>query len=222
MVILSFFTKAFIIGFTGAMAPGPLLTQTISRSARRGFITAPLIILGHGILELMLIVGLIFGISKFLTNQMVSGTIGVAGGIVLVWLGYDIIKSTLQGKFSLSSELALHQDEEEDDQISQHAGTVLAGFFVTGSNPYFFLWWATVGLALFNESIKLMGSGGPLVFFSGHIVADLIWYILIGLAVVKGKDFIPEKVYRGVLLFCGLFLIGFAIKFIVFGLASLI
>ena len=54
MELLAIFTTAFVVGFSGAMMPGPLLTVTIGESARRGFSAGPLLVLGHAVLELAL------------------------------------------------------------------------------------------------------------------------------------------------------------------------
>lgn len=223
MLQLNIFVNAFIVGLSGAMMPGPLLTQNINRSARRGLLAPLLIVLGHAILELAVVIGLIFGLGKWITRPTVSGYIGLIGGAVLLWMGYDIIKSTWQGKITLDAEInkATEQEEIKSASYSNHVGDVLTGMVVSATNPYFLMWWATVGLALFNNSTKSIGRSGPLVFYSGHILADLAWYLLIGVIVVKGKNFIPEKVFRGLLIFCGIFLVGYSIKFIIFGFNSL-
>ena len=49
------FFASFGLAFSGAMMPGPLLTVTISESPRKGFITGPLLILGHAVLEVALV-----------------------------------------------------------------------------------------------------------------------------------------------------------------------
>lgn len=222
MLQLNIFINAFIIGLSGAMMPGPLLTQNINRSARRGLSAASLIVLGHAILELAVVVGLLYGLDKLITRPTVSGYIGIIGGAVLIWMGFDIIKSTWQGKITLNGEInKAAEQEQQSAPLGNPIGDVLTGMVVSASNPYFLMWWATVGLALFNNSIKSLGKGGPLVFYSGHILADLAWYVLIGVIVVKGKNFIPEKVFRGILIFCGIFLVGYSVKFIIYGFNSL-
>ncbi|MBN1636251.1 MAG: LysE family transporter, partial [Deltaproteobacteria bacterium] len=60
------FGSSFVIALSGAMVPGPLLTVTISESARRGAMTGPLLIVGHGILELLLLIAIMMGLAPFL------------------------------------------------------------------------------------------------------------------------------------------------------------
>ncbi len=52
---------SFVIGLSGAMAPGPLLTITIAESIKRGPWVGPLIVLGHGVLELTMVIAIISG-----------------------------------------------------------------------------------------------------------------------------------------------------------------
>jgi threonine/homoserine/homoserine lactone efflux protein len=48
------FGGSFALALSGVLLPGPLLTVTISESARRGFKAGPLLITGHGLLEFSL------------------------------------------------------------------------------------------------------------------------------------------------------------------------
>ncbi len=47
--------SSFVVALSGALMPGPLLTVTVGEATRRGFWAGPLIILGHGLLELTLV-----------------------------------------------------------------------------------------------------------------------------------------------------------------------
>jgi threonine/homoserine/homoserine lactone efflux protein len=83
--LLAIFTTAFVVGFSGAMMPGPLLTVTIGESARRGFSAGPLLVLGHAVLELVLILALVGGLSIYLTRTAVTHTIAIFGGAFLIY-----------------------------------------------------------------------------------------------------------------------------------------
>lgn len=94
---------------------------------------------------------------------------------------------------------------------------VLAGILVSLANPYWILWWATIGLGYITLSLK-QGTAGVASFFGGHIMADLIWYSLISAAVVGGGRMLNVKVFRAVILVCGVFLVFLGGSFVYLGL----
>jgi threonine/homoserine/homoserine lactone efflux protein len=93
---------------------------------------------------------------------------------------------------------------------------VLAGILFSFSNPYWMLWWATIGLGYITLSMQ-RGFLGLSFFFSGHILADLVWYSFISAAVAGGIKFLSNKIYRGILVACGIFLLGLGGGFIYYG-----
>src|SRR5512140_2375567 len=84
--------SSFIVAFSGALVPGPLFTITIGESVKRGFVAGPLIILGHGILELFLVLLLVTGMTPFLRTDGAKLAIAVIGGIILLIMGGMMIK----------------------------------------------------------------------------------------------------------------------------------
>ena len=83
----------WLIGFSGAMMPGPVTTLVVTESARRGFVAGPLVTLGHALLELAMVVALVFGLGDILKQNTIAGTIGVLGGLFLLWMGFNIVRS---------------------------------------------------------------------------------------------------------------------------------
>lgn len=205
------FLTAFLVGFSGAMMPGPLLTVTVNECGRRGFMAGPLVVLGHAILEILLVAGLVLGLGTFLALDPVTGAIGIVGGVVLLWMGYGIVKSAYLGQVSL------------DVAVTGPAtgiGPVWSSFITSLSNPYFILWWATVGAGYVAIARKL-GAAGVGVFYVGHILSDLAWYSLIAVLATTGRRIVSDRVYRGVLGFLGVFLLGLAVYFISSGVGLL-
>lgn len=222
MELLGIFTTAFIVGFSGAMMPGPLLTVAIGESTRRGFSAGPLLILGHGLLEIALVLALAFGFSSFLTRAEVSTTIAIVGGVFLAYLGYTMARDARSGKLSLNMPPSRTNDDINEGIIpgpksKGWAHPVASGILVSISNPYWTIWWATVGLGYITLSLR-SGFTGLSLFFTGHILADLIWYSLIAAAVAGGRKFLSESVYKGILICCGIFLIGLGGYFLCFGI----
>ncbi|KYH32619.1 LysE type translocator [Moorella mulderi DSM 14980] len=95
--LLALFTTAFMVGLSGALMPGPLLTLAIEESTRRGAGAGPLLVLGHGLLELLMLFLLLLGLGSFLAHPTVSRVVAVLGGAVLLWLGTDMIRSAMAG-----------------------------------------------------------------------------------------------------------------------------
>ncbi|SFH03141.1 Threonine/homoserine/homoserine lactone efflux protein [Desulfotomaculum arcticum] len=193
------FTTAFLVGFSGAMMPGPLLTVTIGETTRRGFIAGPLLVLGHAVLEILLVTLLVLGLASYLAADWIHAVIALVGGIFLIYLGWTMYRDAVKGKISLQL------DKETAGSAGMHP--VLAGILISLSNPYWSLWWATVGLAYITTSMAL-GTAGLAAFLSGHLLADLVWYGAVSAAVDGGRRFMNQSVYRGIIITCGLFLIG--------------
>jgi threonine/homoserine/homoserine lactone efflux protein len=211
MSLVSIFFISLGVGLSGAVMPGPLLTVTINESYRRGFIAAPMLVAGHAVLEGTLIILLVLGLDRVVGNDIFFGIVGVAGGAFLFWMGLGMALDVRDNK--------LHLD------LQSHTGTrmgpFVAGLTASVSNPYWFLWWATFGLSWLLRSME-RGVAGVLFFFTGHIMADLLWYFLVAFLVVTGKKFISDRGYNYVILGCGAFLIILGARFIGDGLFHLL
>ncbi|HDP70653.1 MAG TPA: lysine transporter LysE [Actinobacteria bacterium] len=207
MELSGIFITSMMVAFSGAMMPGPLLTVTISESHKKGFWAGPLIVLGHAMLELALVVALVFGFKRFFTSDMVVGVIGLLGGLFLLWMGSDMLRGAIKKTVSF----------EVNSFSKIKIGPVVAGIFVSISNPYWTIWWATIGVAYVLAALKF-GILGLIFFFTAHILADLICYSAVSFMVVTGKRFLSERIYRVLISICGIFLILLAAYFIFSGL----
>jgi len=207
--LAAIFASSLMVCFSGALMPGPLLTVIISQSAQRGFWQGPLLVLGHAIAELAIVLALTAGLGRLLKRKAVAGLIGLLGGAFLLWMGLDIARSAWWGTVSLN----LTSAERSGTQV----GPVVAGALVSISNPYWVLWWATVGVSYVALALR-QGSLGLASFYVGHILADLSWYSLVAFVITAGRSLLNQPVYRGILLICSFFLITLSIYFIYSGL----
>ena len=198
MILMTIFASSFVIALSGAMMPGTLLTVTISESSRRGILAGPLLILGHGILEVVLLVALFMGMAPLFKKDWFFIFISIAGGCILLWMAAGMFRSL---PFLT---LSLEPDDEKSGNI------ILTGILMSAANPYFIIWWATIGLGYILQSSEY-GLVGIMVFFSGHILADLTWYTIISIAVGKGRSFFSDKIYRGIIGCCAGFLVLFSV-----------
>jgi threonine/homoserine/homoserine lactone efflux protein len=210
--LIAIFTTSLIVGFSGALMPGPLLTVVISGSARRGFWEGPALVLGHAVAEVLIVAALAAGLSRLLKRNLVAGLIGLLGGIFLLWMGFDIARSAWWGTVSL--------EQATGAEAGLQLGPIIMGIVVSVSNPYWVLWWATVGASY----VALSLARGPLglgSFYFGHVLSDLSWYSLVALLIAKGKALLSQSVYRLILLVCGFFLIVLSTYFIYSGIKFL-
>ncbi len=188
---------SFLIALSGALVPGPLFTLTVSESVRRGAATGPLIILGHSLLEIMIVVLVLSGLSPFLRHDTTRQLISLIGGCMLVVMGILLLRDVPKARLDAPAE-----------KKGKGMNLIVTGMVGSITNPYWVIWWATIGLGYLVSSLRF-GMAGVVVFFLGHISADLAWYSLVSYAVSKGKTIMGEKGYRAILLFCGIFLILF-------------
>lgn len=209
--ILLIFTTSFVVGLSGAMMPGPVLAITISESARGGFWAGPKIVLGHGILELALVVALALGLSQLITSDSVSAIIGLVGGGILLAMGVVAVR---QGRGNVTMPTAASAEVGRDSKV------ILSGVLASISNPYWFIWWITLGTVYLLWALSL-GIAGVASFFTGHILADLGWYALVAFIVATGRKVMNDKVYRGLLVICGLALLALGVYFILSGVRFL-
>ena len=208
--LVAIFFSSFVIALSGALMPGPLLTVTVSESTRRGAIAGPLMILGHGILELALVIALLAGLAPLLVRNEVFIGIALAGGCILMWMAVSMFRS-IPG---LHLELEAGEGRKEKN-------LVLAGIIFSLANPYWTIWWASIGLGYILHSVKF-GILGVTAFYLGHILADFAWYAFVSLGVAKGRQFFSDTVYRRLIGGCALFLVVFACYFFYSGFDKLI
>jgi len=199
---------AFVVGLSGAMSPGPYLTVTITRTLRQGRISAALMLVGHALLEGTLLVGFAFGLQEFLKRPSVASGMALVGGAVLLWMGFDLLKGAATG--AIASDL-----EAAGDPSS--LGPILHGVLVSLSNPYWTLWWATIGVKLAADGLAI-GWIGVLAFFIGHELADIVWYGFVILAVSAGRGLLSNRVYRSIIGVLAVFLLYLGLSFVWEGL----
>lgn len=150
--------------------PGPLLAVTISETIKQGFKAAVLIIVGHSILELFFTGALAFGLgSAIKKNFIVIGLIGFVGGGVLMWMAVGMLMEARTIETDDISKIA------EKDKRRIDLGPFGLGIVVSASNPYWIIWWVTIGASylLLQTKRNLLDISA---FYFGHISSDFVWY----------------------------------------------
>jgi len=213
------FVSSFIIALSGALMPGPLLAVTIRDTTRRGFVAAPLLVLGHGILELGLLALLLLGLAEWLKGEAATTVIALAGCGTLLWMAAGMVREIRALHFDTGAGAASAAGRSTEDVRSLWR-PVADGVVASISNPYWSLWWATIGLGYLALS-RGQGLAGVAFFFAGHILADAAWFLFVGLTVSAGRGWFTDRVYRGIVGVCAGFLFFFALSFGYFGVTKL-
>lgn len=213
MSLWGLFLTSFVVGLSGALMPGPLLVATIRGTYRYGALAGPLVTLGHGIVELVMVLALACGLAHFVANDLVMVIVGTGGGIVLIGLGYAMIRDVFHRKISLL--------EADEGRASTGFGPVTSGMVASVVNPYWVTWWLSIGASYVLLSLR-HGLVGLPFFYSGHIISDLSWLTFISVALSRGRKLVGERFYLGLIFLCGLFLFALAIWFIYSGIKAFI
>lgn len=219
MEILTLFTTAFFVGFTGAAMPGPMLSVTMDRTARFGWIAGPLVVLGHGTLELILVIAIAFGFTQILTAPVFTSLVGILGGAFLVWMGIGVVRDA--GQVALPGETSNDAVIKTTPAGKGRLSSIGYGITTSLSNPYWFLWWGTVGAGYVSLALNSHGIAGLAAFFSGHILADFTWFTAVSLGLARGGRHFSPRVFAGLLRVLGIFLILFSFYFIISGFKML-
>jgi threonine/homoserine/homoserine lactone efflux protein len=187
------FLLAFALGLTGALAPGPTFVATVNASLSGGWTTGPKVTLGHMLAEIVIFVLIVFGLATVALPY--TPAITVIGGIALIAFGI----LTLSGS---------HEASIQHTPVKIVANPYLAGLVTSIANPYFWLWWLSVGSAMVIAGLE----GGiflAALFMAGHWSADLAWYTLVSSGISRGTVFISDRTYQIIMALCGIFLVIF-------------
>jgi threonine/homoserine/homoserine lactone efflux protein len=198
------FISALTVGFSGSMMPGPLLTYTLKQSLSEGPRSGFVITAGHALLELVLVVLIFIGFDTVLQSPAAQIVIGITGGLLLVYMGIDMIVKSAKNKIIL----------QDGERKPKRTNMFVSGIVISAANPYFLLWWAAIGLGFIMQSYNSLGYIGVGIYYIGHITADFIWYGAISVIVGKTRKFINVKVYRIIIIVLGCLLIFFGGRFV--------
>jgi threonine/homoserine/homoserine lactone efflux protein len=122
-------------------------------------------------------------------SDIIFKFIGLLGGIFLLLFSILQIISILKYKSTNSQAITNTKFNIKNP--------ILVGFIFTILNPFFLVWWLTIGSKLISDSVINFGivEGISLVFFS-HIWMDYFWLWFTSFMINNGKSIIKEKVYR--------------------------
>ena len=210
MELIYLFILSFGVGFSGAMMPGPMLAVSIAETPRSGWKTGPIISIGHAIAEIAVVVILSLGLVTISKGSIVPNIIGIVGGVALILMGIMMGIDIIRGGISY-----------ETGEKASSQKLITKGITTSLSNPYWFVWWVTTGLAFLTKSLEF-GVIGPVVFYFGHIMSDFVWYSFVTFILWKGKKLIVGMGFKILIMICSAFLLYLGGWFIYDGIQGML
>jgi len=194
-----------VISLSGVMMPGPMFAVTVAKSYRSAW-AGTKIALGHAIIEVPLILLIYFGFAQFFQNTTVQLVLSIVGGGMIIWLGINMFRARAE-IVTGNKDLAYK--------------SIMAGVITTALNPFFLLWWATVGSMLLMRFLDFGQIGLP-VFITVHWICDLIWLSFVSILINKTHALWGQRFQEWIFIICSLLLVGFGIWFMVSGIQQVV
>ena len=186
------------VSLSGVMAPGALTAATIAEGSR-GAHGGVWVALGHGMVEFPLIGVLALGAGQLFKLSGVKIGVGLIGGMVLILLGMQLFGMVRRGVGVEAN--------------GGGRGPVLTGVLLTAGNPYFLLWWATIGLGLIGAA-QAFGWWMLVLFAVVHWLCDLVWLEILSAGSFGGGKVFGDRVQMAMVEICAVALFGFGVWFI--------
>ena len=192
-----FLLEAVLISLSGVIAPGPVTAVTVSKGTKSPHAGA-MIALGHGIVEIPLMILILYGFGDILKITYIKAIIGLLGGLFLLKMGLGLLKGIKQARI---------------DSANGPSSPLMAGIILTLANPYFLVWMATIGSILIFRSYAF-GLLGFTIFMIAHWSCDFLWLYFLSALSFKGGQFFGKRLQQVLFVICGIFLLFFSTKFI--------
>ncbi len=195
-----------VTSLSGVMAPGPMFAVTLAKSLKSPW-AGVLVSLGHAVVEVPLILLVYFGLARFFENEVVSLVLSVLGGGMIMWMGISLFR-------------ARRAMAREGKDTTYNA--FMAGILMSGLNPFFLVWWVTVGSLLLMNFLDAVGTWGLSLFIIVHWLCDLVWLSLVSVVIYRTRTFWGPKIQEWVFVALALVLLYFGGQFIVKGIINYI
>ncbi len=203
--MLAILSSMVVISFSGVMAPGPMFAVTLTKSYKSPW-AGTQIALGHAVVEVPLILLIYFGFAQFFQNNVVQMVLSILGGGMIIWMGVSMFRS---------------RTEVVRGGKDSPYNAFVAGIFTSGFNPFFLLWWATIGSMLLMRFLDF-GTAGLIIFIVVHWLCDLVWLSFVSVTIYKTHSLWRRGVQEWLFIGCSLLLVGFGIWFMVSGIQKVI
>ena len=190
-----------ITSLSGVMAPGPMFTMTLAKSYKSPWAGVQ-VSLGHAVIEVPLILLIYFGVAPFFQDMVVQLVLSVLGGGMIIWMGIGLFRAR--------------------KEVTRGGGDItysafVAGIIMSGLNPFFLVWWVTVGSLLLMTFLEFSPQG-LILFIVVHWLCDLVWLSLVSFTVYRTHSFLAQRLQEWIFIVLTVVLLYFGGQFIVKGI----
>ncbi|HJM79787.1 MAG TPA: LysE family transporter [Nitrosopumilus sp.] len=199
--IIEFAILVIIISASGVMSPGPLFAANITYGLREGVKSGIKIAIGHSIVELPLVILLGIGVFSLEIFPEFRTIISIFGAFTLFGFAGIQIKTILEKKKGI--------------QKKPKHGPIVTGILFSVLNPFFIIWWTTIGLKLISDAMIVWAFAGILIVFLLHIWMDFAWLGITAFLASKSRKIISNRNYKIMISGLSLTLIYFGITFLI-------
>ncbi len=176
----------FVLSLTGALAPGPLSAAVIQQASKRGRLHGILPMVGHALVELVIITAIILGVNSAVLDPYTDFLMGF-GGVIIILFGIlalrDYKHDPTESAVKIESEMTASSALEATTQ----------GALVSIFSPYFILWWLAAGFTAITYllenvqwSVGAVLIAGILIYFT-HISTDFIFGAFLSVGATYGS-----------------------------------
>ncbi|NHI02952.1 hypothetical protein DYY67_0073 [Candidatus Nitrosotalea sp. TS] len=197
--LLEFALTVITISVSGVMSPGPLFAANVAYGTRGGWKTGIKMAVGHTMVELPLVILLGIGAVSFTVFPQFREYISILGAISLFVFAGLQIRTTLR--------------KTNSDNLPKH-GPFFIGILLSALNPFFLIWWITIGFKLISDAILLYSFVGIGIMFGFHIWMDYAWLGAVGFLSSRGKKILSTKNYKIFMIALSGVLVYFGINFL--------
>ncbi len=199
--IIEFAILVIIISASGVMSPGPLFAANITYGLREGVKSGIKIAIGHSIVELPLVILLGIGVFSLEIFPEFRTIISIFGAITLFVFAGIQIKTILKKNSKIS--------------IKPKQGPIVTGILLSALNPFFIVWWLTIGFKLISDAMLIWAFAGILIVFVFHIWMDFAWLGITAFLASKSRKIISNRNYKIMIVVLSGTLIYFGIIFLI-------
>lgn len=199
--IFEFAIIVIAISVSGVMAPGPLFAANVSHGLQNGAKSGIKMAIGHTIVEFPLVVLLGIGAFSLAVFPEFRTWISIFGAITLFVFATLQIKSVLEKK--------------EGNTKKPKQSPLITGIALSALNPFFIIWWLTIGFKLISDAMMIWAFTGILIVFFLHIWMDFVWLGGIAFLASKSSQILSNRNYKILIVGLSLALIYFGITFLI-------